>query len=66
MDEVPLTFGVPANRTVAVKVAKTVAVRMVAVRTVAVRTVAVRTSGHEKTHFTVAVACLQMGESYRL
>ena len=61
MDEVPVTFDVPANRTVAVKVAKTVAVRMVAVRTVAVRT-----SGHEKTHFTVAVACLQMGESYRL
>ena len=56
MDEVPVTFDVPANRTVDVKVAKTVAVRMVAVRTVAVRT-----SGHEITHFTVAVACCADG-----
>lgn len=46
MDEVPLTFDVPSNRTVSVK---------------GVNTMAVKTSGHEKTHFTVVLACCADG-----
>ena len=46
MDEVPFTFGVPSSRTVDVKGAKTMAVRI---------------SGHEKTHFTVVLACCADG-----
>ena len=46
MDEVPLTSDVPADRTVGVKGATTVAVR---------------TSGREKTHFTVVLACCAGG-----
>ena len=42
MDEVPLTFDVPSNRTMDVKGTKTMAVK---------------TSGYEKTHFTVVLAC---------
>ena len=42
MDEVPLIFGVPSNRTADVKGAKTVAVK---------------TSGNKKTRFTVVLAC---------
>lgn len=46
MDEVLLTFDVPSNRTVSVK---------------GVNTMAVKTSGHEKTHFTVVLACCADG-----
>ncbi|KAM3915673.1 pogo transposable element with KRAB domain [Leptodactylus fuscus] len=46
MDEVPLTFDVPSNRTVDVKGAKTVTVK---------------TSGHEKTHYTVVLSCCADG-----
>ena len=42
MDEVPLTFDVPPNRTVDMKGAKFVAVKA---------------NGPEKTHFTVVLAC---------
>ena len=42
MDEVPFTLDVPSKRTVDVKGAKTMAVRI---------------SGHEKTHFTVLACC---------
>ncbi|CAI5770390.1 pogo transposable element with KRAB domain [Podarcis lilfordi] len=46
MDEVPLTFDVPSNRTVDRKGAKTIAVK---------------TSGHEKTHYTVVLSCCADG-----
>lgn len=46
MDEVPLTFDVPSNRTVGIK---------------GVKTVAVNTNGHEKIHFTVVLACCADG-----
>ena len=46
MDEVSLTFDVLSNRTVEVKGA---------------RMVAVKTTGHEKTHFTVVLACCADG-----
>ena len=46
MDEVPLTFEVPSNRTVDIKGAKTMAVK---------------TSDHEKIHFTVVLACCAHG-----
>ena len=46
MDEVPLTFDVPSKRTVGVEGAKTVAVE---------------TSGHEKTLFTLVLACCADG-----
>jgi len=42
MDEVPLTFDVPSNKTVDVKGAKTIMIK---------------TSGNEKTHYTVVLAC---------
>ena len=41
MDEVPLTFDVPSNKTVDVKGAKTIMIKA---------------SGNEKTHYTVVVA----------
>jgi hypothetical protein len=46
MDETPLTFDVPSNRTVEVKGSKTVAIK---------------TTGHEKTHYTVVLACCADG-----
>ncbi|XP_030066606.1 pogo transposable element with KRAB domain [Microcaecilia unicolor] len=46
MDEVPLTFDVPSNKTVDVKGAKTITVK---------------TSGHEKTHYTVVLSCCADG-----
>lgn len=46
MDETPMTFDMPGNRTVNVKGAKTVTVR---------------TCGAEKSHFTVVLACLADG-----
>lgn len=46
MDEVPLTFDVPSNRTVDLKGAKTITVK---------------TSGHEKTHYTVVLSCCADG-----
>ena len=46
MDEVPLTFDVPSNRTVDQK---------------GVKTVSIKTSGHEKTHYTVVLACCANG-----
>lgn len=46
MDEVPLTFDVPSNRTVDVKGAKTVTIK---------------TSGNEKTRYTVVLACCADG-----
>ena len=46
MDEVPLTFDVPSNRTVDVKGTKSINVK---------------TTGNEKTHYTVALACLADG-----
>lgn len=46
MDEVPLTFDIPMNRTVDNKGNKTVTIR---------------TTGHEKTHFTVVLACAASG-----
>ena len=42
MDEVPLTFDVPSNKTVDVKGAKTVMIK---------------TSGNEKTRYTLVFAC---------
>ena len=42
MDGTPLTFDVPSNRTVSKKGEKSVLVK---------------TSGHEKTHYTVVLAC---------
>ena len=46
MDEVPLTFDVPSNKTVDVKGAKTITVK---------------TSGHDKTHYTVVSSCCAGG-----
>ena len=46
MDEVPLTFDVPSNKTVDVKGAKTIMIK---------------TSGNEKTHYTVVLACCADG-----
>jgi len=46
MDEVPLTFDVPSNKTVDVNGAKTIMIR---------------TSGNEKTHYTVVPACCADG-----
>ena len=43
MDEVPLTFYVPTNKTVDVKGAKTIMIK---------------TSGNKKTRYTVVLACL--------
>jgi len=42
MDEVPLTFWVPWNKTLDVKVATTITIK---------------TSGNEKTRYTVVLAC---------
>ena len=47
MDEVPLTFDMPLARTVEVKGADSVNIR---------------TTGHEKTHFTVVLACCASGD----
>jgi len=46
MDEVALTFDVPSNKTVDVKVAKTIMIK---------------TSGNEKMHYTVVLACCADG-----
>lgn len=46
MDEVPLTFDIPMGRTVAEK---------------GENTISVRTTGHEKSHFTVVLACCADG-----
>lgn len=46
MDEVPLTFDIPLGRSIAEKGQKTVTVR---------------TTGHEKSHFTVVLACCADG-----
>ena len=46
MDETPMTFDIPGNRTVHSSGAKTVLVK---------------TTGHEKTHFTVVLACMAGG-----
>ena len=46
MDEVPLTFDVPSNKTVDVKGAKIITVK---------------TSGHDKTHYTVVLSCCADG-----
>ena len=46
MDEVPLTFDVPSNKTVDVKGAKTIMMK---------------TSGNEKIHYTVVLACCADG-----
>nr|AHN53440.1 DDE superfamily endonuclease [Nuttalliella namaqua] len=46
MDEVPLTFDVPSNRTVDSKGAKSITIK---------------TSGHEKTHYTVVLSCCADG-----
>ena len=46
INEVPLTFDVPSNRTVDQK---------------GVKTVTIKTSGHEKTHCTVVLACCADG-----
>lgn len=46
MDEVPLQFDVPSNRTVDDN---------------GVKTVTVKTSGHEKSHYTVVLACCADG-----
>jgi len=46
MDEVPLTFDVPLNKTVDVKGAKTIMIKP---------------SGNEKTHYTVVLACCADG-----
>ena len=46
MDEVPLTFDVPLNKTVGVKGAKTIMIK---------------TSGKEKTRYTVVLACCADG-----
>ena len=48
MDEVPLTFDVPSNKTVDVKGAKTIMIK---------------TSGNEKTHYTVVLACSTDGKT---
>jgi len=46
MDEVPLTFDVPSNKTVDVKGAKTIMIK---------------TSDNEKTHYTVVLPCCADG-----
>ena len=46
MDEVPLTFDVPSNKTVDVKAANTIMIK---------------TSGNEKTRYTVVFACCADG-----
>jgi hypothetical protein len=46
MDEIPLTFDVPSNKTVDVKGAKTIMIK---------------TSGNEKTRYTVVVVCCADG-----
>ena len=46
MDEVPMSFDIPASRSVAEK---------------GVKTVAVATTGHERTNFTVVLACTAAG-----
>ena len=46
MDEVPLTFDVPSNKTVDVKCAKTIMIK---------------TSGNEKTRYTVVLPCCADG-----
>ena len=46
MEEVPLTFDVPSNRTVDQK---------------GMKTVTIKTSGHEKTHYIVVLACCANG-----
>ena len=51
MDEVPLTFDVPLNKTVDVKGAKTIMIK---------------TSGNEKTHYTVVLVCCVMAQSFHL
>ena len=50
MDETPMTFDIPGNRTVHSKGEKTVLVK---------------TTGHEKTHFTVVLACMADGTKLR-
>jgi len=47
MDEVPLTFDVPSNKTVDVK---------------GVKTIMIKTSGNEKKHYTVVLACYADGK----
>ncbi|KAF8789426.1 Pogo transposable element with KRAB domain like protein [Argiope bruennichi] len=51
MDEVPLTFDCPPNRTV---------------DTCGVKTVSITTTGQEKTHFTVMLACCADGTKLKL
>ena len=46
MDEVPLTFDVPLNKTVDVK---------------GVKTIMIKTYGNEKTHYTVVLVCCADG-----
>ena len=46
IDEIPLTFDVPSNKTVYVKGAKTIMIK---------------TSGNEKTRYTVVLACCADG-----
>jgi len=46
MDEVPLTFDIPSNKTVDVKGAKAIMIK---------------TSGNEKTRYTVVLACCADG-----
>ena len=46
VDEVPLTFDVPSNKTVDVKGAKTIMIK---------------TSGNEKTHYTLVIVCCADG-----
>lgn len=46
MDEVPLTFDVPSNKSIDVKGTKTVTIK---------------TTGHEKTHYTAVLACCADG-----
>jgi len=49
MDEVPLTFAVPLNKTVEVKGAKKITIK---------------TSGNEKTHYTVVLGCCADGTKF--
>ena len=51
MDEVPLTFNVPSNKTVDSKGAKSIIVK---------------TCGHEKTHYTVVLSCCADGTKCHL
>ena len=46
MDETPMTFDLPASRTIDTK---------------GNRTIQIRTTGHEKTHFTVVLSCMVDG-----